>query len=617
MFGGMRGGGALAAELLSALTSASPSSLSAALSSPPLSAGLCHALLPALPTPASLQILALLGRDRAAELSLPARAGLIVGLATAPASPSAPRLLPPAASAVAGLLLSTRSTQLTRLKEAVNVAAPGAVDLFTLVHRRIDGAARAELLQHFAVQGEAAVAAAGGAPLSFKIVSDFDDTLRQGWVDRRVPRRAWYPGARAFLAELRSQAAAWGGEALEACERGGGSGGGGDFTLGWWAQGGGEAPARGARAREAHFRSLFAALAAEPPPARAPPPPPRQDVPGAIALVSARPPLLRRMTMRNLPAVGESAAVAPMPPAPAPDSAPSVAASDSEGDVTAVALGPLFAAPAATSPAGAPPPPFHATLLMSSSVLSTATIGGIVAEKSENVALLRCLWPEYGWLLLGDAGQGDAAVAAAAAARYGLPQQGGSSSSGGGGGDGGAQPPPPPPSRTNALSRSPAAPGCALAAALLHDVTPGAAATGDGGLKSRYAAGGQALFSTYAGAAVAAAGRGLLSRDALWRVCAATAAEAEGLQWAGHAGAAEARARLLAAVGADLRAAAWPGCAALGAGWAEAEARVAGAEGAEAAARQAGLAEARGESEASAQHSEKDLRTAAWAASRG
>ena len=144
---------------------------------------------------------------------------------------------------MAGLLLSTRSAQLTRLKEAVNVAAPGAVDLFTLVHRRIDGAARAELLQHFAVQGEAAVAAAGGAPLSFKIVSDFDDTLRQGWVDRRVPRRAWYPGARAFLAELRSQAAAWGGEA----------------------------PARGARAREAHFRSLFAALAAEPPPARAPP----------------------------------------------------------------------------------------------------------------------------------------------------------------------------------------------------------------------------------------------------------------------------------------------------------------------------------------------------------
>jgi molybdenum-dependent DNA-binding transcriptional regulator ModE len=64
------------------------------------------------------------------------------------------------------------------------------LDLFTLLHRRMgDGGARAELLQHIAVQGALAVAAAGGQ-ISFKVVADFDDTLRQGWVDKRVPRRA-------------------------------------------------------------------------------------------------------------------------------------------------------------------------------------------------------------------------------------------------------------------------------------------------------------------------------------------------------------------------------------------------------------------------------------------
>ena len=555
------------------------SSLSAALSSPPLASGLFNSLLPSLPTPAHHQILDLLGVARSPELTLPARAGLIVGVCTAVPAASAPagspRLRPPAAAAVAGSLLATRGSDLTRLKEAVNLAAPGQLDLFTLMFRRMDGGARAELLQHIAVEGARAVAAAGGAPLSFKVVSDFDDTLRQGWVDRRVPRRVWYPGARAFLAELRAQACAWGGEALAAAEKSGGAGpgAGGDFSLGWWARECGEAPpARTARAREQLCHALFTALAgAHPCP---PPPPMRQDVPGSMALVSARPPMMRRLTMRNVPGVGES----PPPAPPAASAPPSPPASDSEASegVDAAALGPLFAMPPplpATAVPVATPPPFHATLLMSSSVFRAATVGGIVAEKVENVSHLRCLWPEYAWLLLGDAGQGDAAVAAPAAARYGL-----------------------------------SAPGGALAAALLHDVTPGVHTTGDGGLKAGYAAGGQALFSTYAGAAAAAAARGLLSREALWRVCAATAAEAEALAWAGHAGASEARSRLLAAVGRDLRAAGWPGCAALGAAWAEAEARVAGAEGAEAAAQAAGLGDAQQPS---------DLRLAAWAASRG
>jgi hypothetical protein len=590
-----RGVAAFAEPLFSAFLSAAPASLSAALSSPPLVAGLCHSLLPALPSPAAARILELLGCARAPELSLPARAALIVGLSTAPAARSSPgRLPPPAAGAVAGIMQHTRGAHLTRLKEAVDVSAPGQVDLFTLLYRHLDGAQRAELLQHFALQADAAISIACGAPLSFKVVSDLDDTLRQGWADRRVPRRTWYPGARSFLAELRAQAAAWGVESLAACDAASPPPpGGGELTLGWWARGASGA-ARGARARVALARALLAALQAPPPPDA-----PRallQAVPGSIALVSARPPLLRRFTMRTVPGVGE----APPPPTAVVDVGGGVgergdgggASGDSDGDVDAAALGPLFAAP---TPSAAPP--FHATLLMSSSVFSAATVGGIVSEKAENVSRLRCLWPEFGWVLLGDVGQGDAAVAALAAARYGAPRGGGGHGGGGG--------------RVAVLARSPAAPGGALAAALLHDVTPGAPTTGDGGLKAAYAAGGQALFASYAGAAAHAAATGLLSRDALWRVCAATAAEAEALPWGGGAHAPEAAARFLAAAGRELRSAGWPGTATLGASWRDAEARVAGAEGAEEAARVAGLAV----SGAEAQPSDKDLRLAAWTAS--
>ena len=70
-----------------------------------------------------------------------------------------------------------------------------------------DRTLRHELLQHFAYEAallhadarHAAASGGGGgggashsAPL--RVLSDIDDTLFAGWLDRRYPRRALYPG---------------------------------------------------------------------------------------------------------------------------------------------------------------------------------------------------------------------------------------------------------------------------------------------------------------------------------------------------------------------------------------------------------------------------------------
>jgi hypothetical protein len=126
----------------------------------------------------------------------------------------------------------------------------------------------------------------------------------------------------------------------------------------------------------------------------------------------------------------------------------------------------------------------HVVVLMGSLLRSTST-AAIVAKKYENLAQAMCLQPEAAFVFVGDAGQGDAALASLSLLHH--PTQ--------------------------------------FRAAFIHDVTPDMAVTGDGGYKRAYAAQGVVLFHTYAGAAAAARARGLLDAAAAMRVGEAVVAE--------------------------------------------------------------------------------------------
>lgn len=102
--------------------------------------------------------------------------------------------------------------------------------------------------------------------------------------------------------------------------------------------------------------------------------------------------------------------------------------------------------------------------LLTGSLRHSTSIGSIVKKKFENFAQYRALFPEFRFVLLGDSGQGDAAVASLALDRY--PDQ--------------------------------------VIAAFIHDVKPGLV-TGDGGFKVQYKARGVVLFDTYVAAAAHAA----------------------------------------------------------------------------------------------------------------
>ena len=506
-------------------------------------------------------------------LTTRSRATLLACLALAHGEDTAgaPAALPSAfAAAALRLLLGTRGLELTRLKEAVNTAHP-SLDLHQLVYARLAHApSRSELLQHLAVEGAAVLAARGGAPLACQVVSDFDDTLRQGWRDARFPRHAPYPGAAALLAEL--QAA---GARAAACP--------GLAPPGWW-QGGG-LPRLIVPGARPHGSTLPRRLAARALVGLAPA---RSAVAAMRGLPaqSAQPglPELMAAVLRALGAAGgDWAGAAPAPPAPP-------AAPPLPGTLvvlTARPSGPRGIVRRHTLQALAPPGIPHVTLLMGS-LLRSASTQGIAELKLDNFSTWRALWPEYAWVLLGDCGQGDAAMGAAALARYGSSSSGSGSGSGVGGG---------------------------IAAVLIHNVTPSEGMCGDGGSKAGYAERGVHFFHSYAGAALGAAARGLLPQDALWRVCSAVAAELQALDFGGlRAGGREAKERALACTLRDLQAAQWPGCAALGEEWARAEARVAAAERAEEGARAAGLGAAAG-GEASQQQavpSVKDVQFAAW-----
>ncbi|KAA0151925.1 hypothetical protein FNF29_04331 [Cafeteria roenbergensis] len=191
-------------EVLARLASMSAAQLSEALLAGP-AAPLAARLLDAFQDgPSRARLLHLLAHSRAADLGLSARAVLIRALAS-----EGRRLRPGSARAIADVLLSTCGSDLTRLKRSLDVGG-GRHDLFRLVYRDVGGApaAQAELLQHLALEAAAVRAALPpGGRLGMQLVSDFDDTLRQGWLDRRVPRGAPYPGAKAFVGALLGRSA--------------------------------------------------------------------------------------------------------------------------------------------------------------------------------------------------------------------------------------------------------------------------------------------------------------------------------------------------------------------------------------------------------------------------
>lgn len=108
-----------------------------------------------------------------------------------------------------------------------------------------------------------------------------------------------------------------------------------------------------------------------------------------------------------------------------------------------------------------------------------------VAKKVENMGQYKCLFPEYGFVFLGDSGQGDAAVASVLLREY--PQH--------------------------------------MVACFINDVEPESAVTGDGGTKEAYKQAGVTFSTSYVAASQHAAALQLLHKEAAMRVRTAAARE--------------------------------------------------------------------------------------------
>ena len=99
-------------------------------------------------------------------------------------------------SAAAAVLLGTRGTDLTALKNGIDGGGDQR-DLQQLVYHDMDDPAnRASLLAHF--REEARLHPSG----ELKVLSDIDDTFYVNWKDRRYPEGTVYPGVRQYYREL-------------------------------------------------------------------------------------------------------------------------------------------------------------------------------------------------------------------------------------------------------------------------------------------------------------------------------------------------------------------------------------------------------------------------------
>ncbi|OYO23156.1 hypothetical protein CGZ93_06800 [Enemella dayhoffiae] len=134
------------------------------------------------------ELVHLLAVERRAELDLPGRAQVALGLQLLGADPKRDE-------ALAALLLEVRGIELTRLKNLLNTHS--AHDLEDLVYARLAAEqVRQRVLDHLATE------AAGLSIGEPKILSDIDDTALCVLHDRRYPRGIVYPGVLALYGAL-------------------------------------------------------------------------------------------------------------------------------------------------------------------------------------------------------------------------------------------------------------------------------------------------------------------------------------------------------------------------------------------------------------------------------
>lgn len=147
-------------------------------------------------------LLKLLSEDRLDELATPARASIITGLqkesteAKDQGESPAPQASRVDENAIGHILLGTRSTALTDLKNSINAGAD-AYDMHHLLHRDVHNPT---LLRD--IYGHIQSEAQGHATGQIKPLSDIDDTFYLSHNDTRYPDNTVYPGVLAFYDEL-------------------------------------------------------------------------------------------------------------------------------------------------------------------------------------------------------------------------------------------------------------------------------------------------------------------------------------------------------------------------------------------------------------------------------
>ncbi len=92
------------------------------------------------------------------------------------------------------MFTSTSGVALTALKARLNAGGLGSDLHHVLFRAGVTVDDRADILQHFAVQAQHADVA---RLQLMQVISDFDDTIVQAWLDKRYPKSTVYPGARA------------------------------------------------------------------------------------------------------------------------------------------------------------------------------------------------------------------------------------------------------------------------------------------------------------------------------------------------------------------------------------------------------------------------------------
>jgi hypothetical protein len=140
------------------------------------------------------QTLSLLSDDRIDELDLTSKCALVKALQI---SSGQTILTETENKVVATVLKSVHGEELKLLKNLLNDVGH-KYNLHQLMFQTITEPWREDILLHFANQ----VAADDDGTKPIKVLSDIDDTLFSSWLDKRWPREIVYPGVRSFFVEL-------------------------------------------------------------------------------------------------------------------------------------------------------------------------------------------------------------------------------------------------------------------------------------------------------------------------------------------------------------------------------------------------------------------------------